>query len=118
MSLTAKQILEMDDRPTKEVEVPEWGGSVFIRTMSGDERDTFEAEMVAQQGGANPSKIKGIRARFVTRVLVDENGERLFKDSQADQLGKKSAAALDRIFSEASAFNRLSGEDVEELAGN
>ena len=39
MALTADQILAADDMGLKEVAVPEWGGSVFIRVMTVGERD-------------------------------------------------------------------------------
>ena len=36
--LTKEQILSSQDRPTKEVEVSEWGGSVLVASMSGADR--------------------------------------------------------------------------------
>ena len=40
--LTKDQILKSDDLPSEEVSVPEWGGSVMVRSMTGYERDQFE----------------------------------------------------------------------------
>ena len=42
MALTADQILAADDMGLKEVNVPEWGGSVYIRVMTVGERDEYE----------------------------------------------------------------------------
>ena len=44
--LTKEQINEIDDRPTLEVEIPEWGGSVLIRTLSAAQVDDFGASMI------------------------------------------------------------------------
>jgi len=51
-------------------------------------------------------------------TICDEEGTRLFAAKDMDELGKKSAAALDRIFTVAQRLNGLSGEDVEDLAKN
>ena len=53
--LTRDLILKADDIQTREVEVPEWGGTVLIRALTGTERDAYEAEAyrlwaIKQQG--------------------------------------------------------------------
>jgi hypothetical protein len=45
-SLTKDEILEAADLSTKAVDVPEWGGSVNVRTMTGADRDAFENTLV------------------------------------------------------------------------
>ena len=44
--LTRDQILQANDLVTETVEVPEWGGSVFVKSLTGVERDQFEAAIV------------------------------------------------------------------------
>jgi len=116
MSLSRDAILSADDLPRQEVDVPEWGGTVFVRSMSGLERDTFETSLT--NGKDKSVNLKNIRARLVCLTAVDDNGERLFADGDEDALGKKSAAALDRIFTVAQKLNGLNSSDVEELAEN
>ncbi len=43
--LTKDDILGADDLATEDVEVPEWGGCVRVRALTGTERDAFEAAM-------------------------------------------------------------------------
>jgi len=106
-------IVDADDLPHEDVEVPEWGGTVRVRTMTGLERDRFEAEMLAAEGaGAN------VRARLVGRCMIDAGGKALFDDQTLDALGAKSARALDRVFTVAQRLNGLSGADVDELEKN
>jgi hypothetical protein len=62
--------------------------------------------------------LRNIRAKLVALTVVDEDGNRIFSDEDAEALGKKSAAALDRIFAVAQRLSGLRPEDVEELAGN
>jgi hypothetical protein len=62
--------------------------------------------------------LKNIRAKLVALTVVDEEGNRIFSDSDASALGKKSAAALDRVFEVAQRLSGLRPEDVEELSKN
>lgn len=117
MSLSRDDILGADDLPSEEVEVPEWGGTVWVRSMTGLERDVFEASLT-QGAGDKKVNLKNIRARLVSLTAVDEEGTRLFSDADIAELGAKSAAALDRVFSVAQSLNGLGNEDVEELAEN
>lgn len=112
--LTKEQILAAQDQPTKDVAVPEWGGDVRIRTMSASERDKWESDTYAD-GKVNTLDF---RARFCALCIVDEQGARLFTDEEVSALGRKSAAALQRVFNEAQALNALSNKDVKELEGN
>ena len=43
--LTQEQIRAASDLKTEEVYVPEWGGSVLMRGMTGTERDAWEDDM-------------------------------------------------------------------------
>lgn len=113
--LTADQILAADDLPTEDVDVPEWKGTVRIRTLSGKERDAFEASIVQQKGRSTKANLENLRARLVAKCAIGEDGKRLFSDSAAVALGTKSAAALERVYEAARKLNRMSEEDVEEL---
>lgn len=114
MSLTANDIINAEDRQTKKVHVPEWNGDVYLRTISGVERDAFEAETFRQ---GNPN-YKNLRARYLALVLCSEDGKPLFDRTQIQDLGKKAAPVLDRLFTISAKMNAMSQDDVEELLGN
>jgi hypothetical protein len=117
--LTKQQILEADDLPAEIVEVLEWGGSVKIRTMTGTERDAFEASLLGSGGKKEKQKMMlDIRAKFASLVIVDDGGERLFSASDIKELGKKSASALDKILTIGQKLNGLSSDDIDDLAKN
>lgn len=101
--LNKDQILGADDLPTEDVEVPEWGGTVRVRGLTGTERDRFEVQVSAAR---KDGKEVDIRATYAGRCMVDEGGKRLFTDKELAALGRKSGAALDRIFD---VVRRLSG---------
>jgi hypothetical protein len=115
MSLLSKdEILKSQDSKFVELEVPEWGGSVRLATMSGFARDRFETSVV----GKNNMNTSNIRAKFVAACLVDENGNLLFNESEIEALGKKSSVALDKVFGAAQKLNGIGQTEVEELAKN
>ena len=116
--LTRDAILQADDLPTEDVEVPEWGGTVRVRGLTGAERDAFEASIVEQRGKKTHFNMVNLRARLVALSVVDEDGKRVFSDSDVKALGHKSAVALQRVFKAAQRLSGLTAEDVEELAKN
>lgn len=115
--LSREQILGADDLKSEDVPVPEWGGTVRVRALSGAERDAYEAGIVTLRGdGSKTVNMKNLRGRLVSLSCVDEDGSRLFTDEDAIALGDKSASALERVFDVARRLSGLSEEDVEELA--
>lgn len=115
--LSRDQILGAEDIGTEDVPVPEWGGTVRVRGLSGRERDAYEAAMVQiSANGARRVTMDNIRAGLVARSVVDAEGNRLFSDEDVKALGEKSGAALDRVWDVARRLSGLSEEDVEELA--
>ena len=116
MHLSRDDILKANDRVTEEVQVPEWGGSVLVRGMSGRERYQFEASALDQRTGR--MNYANTRAKIVLRCVVDDDGNRVFDDADIDLLGEKSGAALDRVFEAAARLSGLGDRDVEELTRN
>jgi hypothetical protein len=115
--LNAQEILAVNDVKIEAVPVPEWGGSVLVRSLEGYERDQYETQWLNSRAGKKVT-LDNIRARLVAMSLCDAEGNRLFTDSQVKTLGKKSAAALDRIFTVAQKLSGLTQEDIKELEKN
>jgi hypothetical protein len=113
--LSRDQILGADDLPTEDIEVPEWGGCVRLRTLTGEERDRFEASSIKGKGRNRGVNYDNLRARLVARCAINEEGNPLFGEADVRKLGQKSAAALDRLFDAASRMNGIGESDVEDL---
>lgn len=111
MALNKSAILAAGDYKLDKVAVPEWGGDVFIKTISGLDRDRFE-------DGYSEQKMKNFRSRFLVLTLCDEKGERLFTDAEVEELGKKSSLVINRLFDKAWALNAFTSEAVEELGND
>lgn len=116
--LTKDEILQADDLPTEDVPVPEWGGTVRVRTLKGTERDKFEESITDFEADSRRIIAENLRAKLVAVSVVDESGKRLFDDNDVRRLGGKSARALDRVFSVAQRLSGITNEDVEELVKN
>ena len=111
--LSKKDILGKDDLKVEIVEVPEWGGSIRVSTMSAFARDRFEANIAKQGGGIDTHNI---RAKLAIATIVDEENKPLFNESDIEKLGNKSCAALDRVFAAAQRLNLITDKEVETLA--
>lgn len=119
--LSAEDILNANDLKAEVVEVPEWGGSVRIRTMTGLERDEFEAQIARQSTGEGANvkvDMRGLKVKVLSLTVVDDQGKLLFTPKQIQQLEKKSGKALDDVFQVASKLNGLGEKQLEELAKN
>lgn len=116
--LTRDAILNQSDRVIEAVDVPEWGGVVHVRSLSGAERDQFEATIVQRNGKDVKTNLRNLRARLVVLAACDETGAAIFDPADATVLGGKNAAALDRLFAVAQRLSGLRDDDVQEMAEN
>lgn len=114
--LSREAILGASDLPSEDVAVPEWGGVVRVRMLTGAERDRFEASMLVRGGKKLDFNMQNVRARLVALTVVGEDGKRLFTDGDVEALGQKSAAALNRVFTVAQRLNGLKEDAVEAAA--
>lgn len=118
MLLNKEQIKSVSDLETQDVEVPEWGGTVRLKSLTGAERDRFEASVVQGQGRNTTVNMQNLRAKLVAQSAIGEDGKPLFTEDDVKWLGEKSAKALNRLFNAAQQLSGLSESDVKELAGN
>ncbi|MHC5539600.1 hypothetical protein ACYOEI_15385 [Singulisphaera rosea] len=110
--LTREQIIaSAKDLPREEVAIPELGGSVYVRAMTGTERDAFESRF-------SKDSTTNIRARLAVATVCDEAGKTLFTEGDIEALGNVSAALLDRIFTVAIRLSKVTKADVDQLRGN
>lgn len=114
--LDAETILGVDDRPMEKVAVPEWGGHVYVMSISGFDRDQFDRYM-ARHVDPESQEIVGCnwRAALLARCLCNSQEQLLFSEQQIEQLGNKSGAVLDRLFTVARRLNRMDQRDIDEI---
>lgn len=110
MLLNKDQILKANDLPFREVEVQEWSGSVRIRTMTVKEQEA----LILSTTRDGEQDMKDFRVKLLSKVLCDEDGERLFTDADIENLGSKSAKVIQRLFKVAQEVNGMAEEVREE----
>lgn len=102
----------------REVNIPEWGGTVFVRELTGLERDAWELSNARAQEKGRLVDGRSIRAKLIAKVVVDEKGDHVFSDNDVVRLGKTGAKALDRIYDVAVELSGLREDAAEEVAKN
>ncbi len=123
--LSKQAIIDAADIGTGKINVPEWGGEVYVKSPSIRERDILGTytrkylEVVTNKKGEPELDEKGnqklrliqseeaekafsdFRLYKVGFSLCNEKGERLFGDDEIETiLAKKSPASIDRVFGE------------------
>lgn len=96
---TTEKILSLDDilsaddlgQSTIKIAVPEWGGTVLFRPMTGEEAVLFQSQL--SSGKKNDAWL-----HIFARCAVDQAGNRLFPTpSHVDKLRKKSVKTFLRL---------------------
>lgn len=104
--LSVDEIVAADDLGEKEIEIPEWGGSIVIRGLGYGEFVAIRS--AADSNGQQDEKIFGrllLAASFVKPPLTQE---------QADVLFNKSMVAVTRISNEIMSLSGIGAEPFVE----
>ena len=98
--LTRESIAANNHLPHTDVDCPELGGAVRIRTMRGKDKEALSVAMSkANDGDA------GFMSLLVARCAVDESGQLLFDSPEA--AGEINGIALQKLFTAALELNRM-----------
>lgn len=116
--LSREDILNVKDIMTKTVSVPDWGGSVIVKGLTGAQRNAFEQSLIKGQGKSAKMNLDNAMAKLVALTIVDADGKRLFSQADIEALGQKSGKALAQVYTVASELSGLTEDDVEELTKN
>ncbi len=119
-SLTKLQIRNAKKLITETVLTPEWGEGSYaiVKRLSAKERDQFEESNVKGTGKDRRLDLSNVRARLVSLCLVDDQGNRLFTDQEAEELGEYDSLVMDRIFDAAHLLNRLGAKGMGDAEKN
>ena len=118
--LTPDEIGAANDRRWEDVDVPEWGGTVRIASMSGTDRNAYQKQMVVLGSDGKPQGVdlSNQYARLLSKCLVGEDFRRLYiTDKQVTALGAKNGAVLERLATVAKRVSGLGEEAVQDAAG-
>lgn len=113
--LTAEDILGAPRLKPVAVEVPEWGGVVFVRSLRAAELDELQ---FLWRSEAEREEDPNWRGRLVALCACDEQGRPLFGEHQASLVAQLDVAPLDRVFEAAQKLNGLSAKEKEAVRKN
>jgi len=113
-----ESILGCEDLPVEHIVVKEWDAVIYLRGLTSAERDQFESTLFVGEGKTRKQNFSNMRARLLVLTICDIEGKRLFADTDADALGKKSSKVLNKLFEKAQRLSGLGEKDVEELLKN
>lgn len=95
---------------------------VFVRQMTGRERDRFEQSLVKENKDAKggfTACLDDFRAKLAVSTICDETGKLLLAITDAPILSQHmSAARLEKIVNVAQKLNKITEEDKEGLVKN
>jgi hypothetical protein len=90
---------------------------VFIKEMTGEERNQFEKMLVKQVGQGEKTTFQNTLDNFREKLCVmsicDEDGKLMFKPSDFRELGKLPAMQLDKIVAASKELNKISQSEKE-----
>ena len=115
--LNRDAILASSDMPREAVEVPEWGGFVFVRGLTAGERFKYEsaAHQHLKKHGTVPATYQ---AQLVVLGTVDDRGAPVFTEADTPALMDKSGAVIQRLAKRISELSGMSADESREIRGN
>ena len=110
--LNLDEILKVNDAVKIKVIVPEWGGSVYLKSMTSLDRDRYEALVMKSKQNGSLKAWEGLRARVVANCLCDEQGVRIFPEDTNDwqKLNGKNSAIVSMLFEKCMTISGLGAE--------
>jgi hypothetical protein len=98
------------------------GDYVFVRQMTGRERDRFEQSLIKENKNAEggyEKTLEDFRAKLAVCTVSDEDGNLILQPGDFQMLSQHmSAAKLEKIINTAQKINKISEDDKENLVKN
>ena len=123
--LTREGLLAKEELEIKKVDLGN-GDYVFVRQMTGRERDSFERTLVeigeVKDDGTKPeviSRNEDFRAKLAAHTVCDDKGNLILQPGDYETLSQNiSAKRLEKIITVAQRLNKITDEDKENLVKN
>jgi len=121
--LSRNEIINAKDCKTTQIDIPEWGGAIYLRKWTGKDRSMFWSKSIrASEAGAevNWDTLFDNQVLVVAMSLCDEEGNKLFTTSDEDLaiLSAKDGDVLQRLYTASIELNGMTAKSTEEAAKN
>jgi len=123
MLLTREKLLKRDDLSIEKVDLGN-GDFVFVRQMTGHERDSFEQSLLKEIEHPNgvveyKRSVKDFRAKLAVQTICDEKGNLILKPNDIELLSNSmSAAKLEKVIEVAQRLNAMDEQTKEKMVKN
>ena len=119
--LNRTSILNALDTEYRDVFVPEWNGTVRVRSISANERERLMKSSMIVQGKGKHAVTKfdmpTFRVKISALAMVDVEGNRLFGEDDVVALGRKNARAMERVSDVALELSGVQDDSEETVVG-
>jgi hypothetical protein len=117
--LSQDQILAAMDRAdieTKDVAVPELGGTVRVREMPGNLRNRLEATYATIRNGGSSKNLDKITAQILAVCVIDEHDKPTLTTAAAERMLQRLPRAAFRIRDAVLEISAVDEDDIEAMA--
>lgn len=108
--------IERPDYATKDVHVPELGGTVRVQEMSGSVRNKFEATGATLRNGGDSKSLDTVTVQMVAACVIDAAGTPMFTANEVKRMFASRPKAVFRLRDAIIDLSGTSDSDVEEMA--
>lgn len=119
--LSRKELLTKEKLEVVKVNLGK-GDFVYVRQMTGRERDKFEQSLIKENKAADGGYEKALddfRAKLAVVTMCDAEGNLIMEPGDYSTLSQMmSAARLEKVINKAQDLNKITEEDKEELVKN
>lgn len=121
MGLSREQIVAAVDSggpATTEVNVPELGGTVTVRELTGGLRNDFEVAIAQAATKSGAQAMQKVTLDMLAVCVLDDDGNKLLDSNLIRQLWNKKPKAVFRLREAIIGVSAMSDEDAESMAEN
>jgi hypothetical protein len=107
----------LESFPFEKVHIAPLDKFVYACGMTLREKDKFESEWITFDNDGKPVRNQdNVRAKLIVKCVCDEEGKRIFKDEDADDIvGNLPAGIMDSLFKACQKVNGMGAEAKEEV---
>ena len=111
-------LLKLCERRYIDLDLEDAGVTVRIQSLSEKEKSSYETRLIAKSGrGILRDRLQDATRRLIALCLVDENNDRIFLDSDVNQIGEMDSFVSSRIYDVAQQHCGFNKGDIEDTVG-
>ena len=120
MTIASREaLLKLCERRYSTVEIPERDISIRIQSLSEAEKSQYETCLIAKNGrGIMRERLQDATRRLIALCVVDEEGKRIFSDSDLSAIANLDSYISSRIYDACQEHCGFNKGDIDETVKN